>query len=249
MSLLRLNPTLRALTRAVTRPSAPFVTRSILNRAGISSANVIGRHYASNPKPKSCHAKIKHPAPVWEANAVINGNIRNLSHLDFANKYLVLLFFPLNFTFVCPTELIAFSDRIEEFQELNAEVVGVSVDSEYSHLAWSNLPRDQGGISNIRIPLVSDIKKEISTAYGVLFEEKGFAFRGLFIIDDLGLLRVSQIYDTEIGRSVDETLRLIQAIQHANTYGEVCPANWKRGSPAIKPNPRDSKEYFEKQGR
>ncbi|CAG8476443.1 10512_t:CDS:2 [Paraglomus occultum] len=197
MSLLRLNPTLRALSRAVTRPSVPFVTRSILNRTEFSNADVIGqRRCASGPKPKSnCVAKIKHPAPAWEANAVINGNIRNLSHLDFANKYLVLLFFPLNFTFV------------------------------------------------------SDIKKEISTAYGVLFEEKGFAFRGLFIIDDLGLLRVSQIYDTEIGRSVDETLRLIQAIQHANTYGEVCPANWKRGSQAIKPNPRDSKEYFEKQGR
>ncbi|KAI8969325.1 thiol peroxiredoxin, partial [Mycotypha africana] len=184
-------------------------------------------------------------APTWKAPALVNGEIKDLSSADYNGKFLVLLFYPADFTFVCPTEIIAFSDRIDEFRKLGAEVVGVSVDNVHSHLAWTNLPRKQGGLGSINIPLVvSDIKRQLATSYNVLTPDRTVALRGLFVIDPKGKLRISTIHDLPIGRSVDETLRVIEAIQFTDKYGEVCPANWKSGEKAIKPDAVGSQEYF-----
>lgn len=160
---------------------------------------------------------------------------------------MVLFFYPLDFTFVCPTEIIAFSDRIKEFKDLNCEVVGVSVDSHFSHLAWTNLPRKQGGIGKIEYPLLADLTKKISSDYGVLLDE-GISLRGLFIIDPNQVVRQITINDLPVGRSVDETLRLIKAFQFTEKHGQVCPANWdeNKNNATIKPDPKGSQEYFSK---
>lgn len=144
---------------------------------------------------------------------------------DYRGKWLVLFFYPLDFTFVCPTEINAFSDRYEEFQELGAEVLGVSTDSVYSHRAWINTPRERNGIAGLKYPLASDITKQVSRDYGVLIEEQGIALRGLFIIDPEGVLQYAVINSLNIGRSVDETLRVLEALQ----TGGLCPADWKPG--------------------
>lgn len=190
--------------------------------------------------------KITKPAPEWSGEAVVNGEFKNISIADYRGKYLVLLFYPADFTFVCPTEIIAFSDRVEEFHALNAEVVAVSTDSHFSHLAWVNTPRKQGGLGNMNIPLLADRTQKISRDYTVLKEDEGVAFRGLFIIDGSGNLRQITINDLPVGRSVDETLRLVQAFQFTDKHGEVCPANWKPGADTMKPDPKGSKSYFSK---
>jgi len=190
-------------------------------------------------------ARVKHPAPAWEAASVVNGEIVQLGLKDFKGKFLVMVFYPKDFTFVCPTELLAFSDRSGDFKELGAEVVGISVDNEFSHLAWTNMPRNKGGLEGIKIPLVSDLTKEISRKYDVLVEEEGVALRGLFIIDPEGVVRVKHINDFPLGRSVDEALRLVDAIKYTDERGEVCPANWVKGGKTIKPDPKNAKEYFE----
>jgi alkyl hydroperoxide reductase subunit AhpC len=148
-----------------------------------------------------------------------------VSLADYAGKWLVLFFYPLDFTFVCPTEITALSDRFEEFAELGAEVLGVSVDSVYSHMAWMNTPRDQNGLGGINYPLASDITKEVARKYGVLIEDSGIALRGLFIIDPNGVLQYSVVNSLNIGRSTDETLRILQALQ----TGGLCPSDWKPG--------------------
>jgi peroxiredoxin (alkyl hydroperoxide reductase subunit C) len=159
-------------------------------------------------------------------------------------KYVVLFFYPLDFTFVCPTEITAFSDRYEEFKNLNTEVLGVSVDSQFCHLAWVQTPRNDGGLGDLAYPLVSDLKREISEAYGVLSED-GVALRGLFIIDKEGVIQHSTINNLGFGRSVDETLRVLQAIQYIQANpDEVCPAGWTPGEKTMKPDPKGSKEYF-----
>jgi alkyl hydroperoxide reductase subunit AhpC len=149
---------------------------------------------------------------------------------------------------VCPTEIIAFSDRIKEFKDLNCEVVGVSVDSHFSHLAWTNTERKKGGIGQIQYPLLADLTKKISSDYGVLIEEGGISLRGLFLIDPASTVRQITINDLPVGRSVDETLRLIKAFQFVEKHGEVCPANWdeKKNKETIKPDPKKSLEYFDK---
>ena len=191
-------------------------------------------------------AQVQKPAPAFKAQAVVDGQFKEVSLEDYKGKYLVVYFYPLDFTFVCPTEIIAFSDRIKEFQEINCEVVGVSTDSHFSHLAWINQPRKQGGLGGLNYPLVSDFNKNISRDYGVLIEEAGIALRGLFIIDPSGVVRQMSINDLPVGRSVDETLRLIKAFQFVEKHGEVCPANWQPEAPTIKPTPTDSLEYFNK---
>ncbi|KAJ1920849.1 cTPxI [Mycoemilia scoparia] len=211
----------------------------------------VAARYISNastkPNIKDFHATVRRPAPIFAAPAVINGEIKNFDLKDYQGKFVVLVFYPMDFTFVCPTELLAFSDRIEEFKSIGAEVVGISCDSEFSHLAWANQPRKSGGLGDIKIPLVADKTKYVAYKYGVLAKELGISLRGLFIIDDKGVIRVSQINDLPIGRSVDETLRLVEAIQFTDKHGEVCPANWKKGSSTIKPDPVKSLEYFEKE--
>ncbi|XP_015915116.1 peroxiredoxin 2 [Parasteatoda tepidariorum] len=184
------------------------------------------------------------PAPDFEGTAVINGAFKQIKLSDYKNKYLVLFFYPLDFTFVCPTEIILFSDRIEEFKRINCEVVACSTDSHFSHLAWINTPRKDGGLGKMNIPLLADKNAKISKDYGVYEETQGIPFRGLFIIDEKGTLRQITINDLPVGRSVDETLRLVQAFQFTDKHGEVCPANWKPGDKSMKPDPDGSKEYF-----
>jgi peroxiredoxin (alkyl hydroperoxide reductase subunit C) len=156
----------------------------------------------------------------------------------------VLFFYPLDFTFVCPTEILAFSDRIADFKAVGAEIVGVSVDSHYTHLAWRNTPRKEGGLGNLAYPLVADLNKSIARDYGVLIEGGGVALRGLFIIDPKGVVRAATVHDLPVGRSVDETLRVIKAFQFVEKHGEVCPADWQEGKPTMKADPKGSKEYF-----
>uniref|UniRef100_A0A5F4W3Y4 thioredoxin-dependent peroxiredoxin n=2 Tax=Callithrix jacchus TaxID=9483 RepID=A0A5F4W3Y4_CALJA len=191
-------------------------------------------------------AKISKPAPYWEGTAVIDGEFKELKLTDYRGKYLVFFFYPLDFTFVCPTEIIAFGDRLEEFRAINTEVVACSVDSQFTHLAWINTPRRQGGLGPIRIPLLSDLTHQISKDYGVYLEDSGHTLRGLFIIDDKGILRQITLNDLPVGRSVDETLRLVQAFQYTDKHGEVCPAGWKPGSETIIPDPAGKLKYFDK---
>ncbi|PSN46260.1 Peroxiredoxin-4 [Blattella germanica] len=178
-------------------------------------------------------AVISKPAPDWEGTAVINGEFKHMTLSDFKGKYLVLLFYPLDFTFVCPTEILAFNDRIEEFRKINTEVVACSVDSHFTHHAWTNMPRKDGGLGVLTIPLLSDLTRKISQDYGVFLEDLGHALRGLFIIDGRGILRQITMNDLPVGRSVDETLRLVQAFQYTDEHGEVCPAGWKPGQQAV----------------
>jgi len=193
-------------------------------------------------------AFVQKSAPHFEGTAVDkDGNFVELKLSDYKGKYLVFFFYPLDFTFVCPTEIIAFSDRADEFRAINCEVVACSVDSHFSHLAWTERPRNKGGLGKMNIPLLSDITKRISKDYGVLLEDAGVALRGLFIIDDKGILRQSTINDLPVGRSVDETIRLVQAFKFTDQHGEVCPAGWKPGKATIKPNVNESSEYFSKQ--
>lgn len=183
-------------------------------------------------------------APDFTATAVIDQEFKEIKLSDYRGKYVVLFFYPLDFTFVCPTEITAFSDRYAEFSQVNAEVLGVSVDSAFSHLAWIQTDRKSGGVGDLNYPLVSDIKKEISTAYNVLTEE-GIALRGLFIIDKDGTIQHSTINNLAFGRSVDETLRVLQAIQYVQTHpDEVCPAGWQPGEKTMNPDPVKSKDYF-----
>ncbi|KAM4905282.1 peroxiredoxin-4 isoform 1-T1 [Sylvia borin] len=191
-------------------------------------------------------AKISKPAPYWEGTAVINGEFKELKLTDYEGKYLVFFFYPLDFTFVCPTEIIAFSDRIEEFRAINTEVVACSVDSKFTHLAWINTPRKQGGLGPMKIPLLSDLTHQISKDYGVYLEDQGHTLRGLFIIDNKRILRQITMNDLPVGRSVDETLRLVQAFQYTDKHGEVCPAGWKPGSETIIPDPAGKLKYFDK---
>lgn len=184
-------------------------------------------------------------APDFTATAVIDQEFKDIKLSDYRGQYIVLFFYPLDFTFVCPTEITAFSDRYEEFSSLNTEILGVSVDSTFSHLAWIQTERKNGGIGEIRYPLVSDIKKEISAAYNVLDPEAGIALRGLFIIDKEGLLQHSTVNNLAFGRNVDETLRTLQAIQYVQVNpDEVCPAGWQPGEKTMNPDPVKSKEYF-----
>jgi peroxiredoxin 2/4 len=183
-------------------------------------------------------------APDFTATAVVGQQFSQIK-LSSYRQYVVLFFYPLDFTFVCPTEIIAFSDRHAEFQALNTEILGISVDSEFSHLAWIQTERKMGGLGDINYPLVSDLKREISTAYNVLDPAQGVALRGLFIIDRAGVLQYATINNLAFGRSVDETLRVLQAIQHVQTNpNEVCPADWQPGAKTMNPDPVKSKDYF-----
>jgi len=172
------------------------------------------------------------------------GNLKKISSEDYKGKWLVLFFYPLDFTFVCPTEIRAFSDRISEFDALGTSVVAASVDSEYSHLAWTQMDKKSGGLGPMNIPIIADITKRISRDYGVLLEDQGIALRGLFIIDPEGILRQLSVNDLPVGRSVDETLRLVQAFQFHAKNGEVCPANWKPGHEGMTADASGLKKYF-----
>ncbi|KAJ8754730.1 hypothetical protein K2173_012119 [Erythroxylum novogranatense] len=185
-------------------------------------------------------------APDFEAEAVFDQEFIKVKLSEYiGKKYVILFFYPLDFTFVCPTEITAFSDRYGEFEKLNTEVLGVSVDSVFSHLAWVQTDRKSGGLGDLNYPLISDVTKSISKSYGVLIPDQGIALRGLFIIDKEGVIQHSTINNLAIGRSVDETLRTLQALQYVQENpDEVCPAGWKPGERSMKPDPKLSKEYF-----
>jgi peroxiredoxin (alkyl hydroperoxide reductase subunit C) len=184
-------------------------------------------------------------APDFPATAVVDQEFKSIKLSDYRGRYVVLFFYPLDFTFVCPTEVTAFSDRYAEFSNLNTEVLGISVDSEFSHLAWMQTDRKSGGVGDLNYPLVSDIKKEISAAYNVLDPSSGVALRGLFIIDKDGILQHATINNMAFGRSIDETLRILQAIQHVQSHpDEVCPIDWQPGDKTMNPDPVKSKIYF-----
>eukprot|EP01003_Olkasia_polycarbonata_P006272 NODE_653_length_760_cov_516.108298_g588_i0.p1 GENE.NODE_653_length_760_cov_516.108298_g588_i0~~NODE_653_length_760_cov_516.108298_g588_i0.p1 ORF type:complete len:197 (-),score=52.55 NODE_653_length_760_cov_516.108298_g588_i0:112-702(-) len=190
-------------------------------------------------------AHVQGVAPGWKAQAVVNGDIKEVSLDDFKGKYLVLFFYPLDFTFVCPTEIIAFSEAAEEFSKREGcQVCAVSVDSQFSHLAWINTERKKGGLGPMKIPVVADLTKQISRDYGVLLENDGVALRGLFIISPTQIIRQITINDLPVGRSVEETIRLVEAFQFTDKHGEVCPAGWKPGKATIKPSPAASQEFF-----
>ena len=189
--------------------------------------------------------RVGQQAPDFTATVVFDQEFKTIKLSEYHGKYVVLFFYPLDFTFVCPTEITAFSDRYEEFNILSTVVLGVSVDSEFSHLAWIQTDRKSGGVGDLNYPLISDIKKEISAAYNVLDPASGIALRGLFIIDKDGILQHATINNLAFGRSVDETLRTLQAIQHVQSHpDEVCPAGWQPGDKTMIPDPVKSKVYF-----
>lgn len=185
------------------------------------------------------------PAPDFKTKAVVGEQIINdFSLMHYRGKNVVLFFYPLDFTFVCPTELHAFQDRLEDFEKRNTQVIGCSVDSCYTHLAWLNTPKSKGGIKGVDYPLISDINKTIARDYDVLIPHEGIAFRGLFLIDVEGIVRHQVVNDLPLGRSVDETLRMLDALVYFEKHGEVCPANWQHGKRALKPSNEGLESYF-----
>ena len=201
-------------------------------------------------------------APKFSAAAVVNGHeiVDNFSLEQYkGNKYVVFFFYPMDFTFVCPTELHAFQEKLAEFEKRNVAVVGCSVDSQHSHFAWLNTPKNQGGIQGVTYPIVADLSKSISESFGVLSgsyapDENGnwvcegtpVAYRGLFLIDKEGVVRHSVINDLPLGRSVDEAIRVVDALQHFEEFGEVCPANWSKGKDALKATEDGVASYLSK---
>lgn len=185
-------------------------------------------------------------APGFKAQAVMADN--SFSELDlstYRGKYVLLFFYPLDFTFVCPSEIIAFDKALARFKEKNAEVIGVSVDSHFTHLAWKNTPVEKGGIGQVQYPLVSDLDKNIAKAYGVL-SQGSVALRGLFLIDREGVVRHELVNDLSLGRSIDEALRMLDALRFSEKHGEVCPANWHEGEEAMKPTADGVAQYLAK---
>lgn len=190
-------------------------------------------------------------APDFTATAVMGDNSFNdkfqLSTV-LKGKYGVLFFYPLDFTFVCPSEILAFEHRLKDFQSRNVEVISVSVDSQFSHFAWKNTPVDKGGLGQIKFPMVADLSKNISRAYDVLFND-AIALRGSFLIDKKGIVRHQVINDLPLGRNVDEMLRMVDALQYHEEHGEVCPAGWEKGKPAMKASPAGVADYLAHHGK
>jgi peroxiredoxin (alkyl hydroperoxide reductase subunit C) len=186
-------------------------------------------------------------APDFKATAVVNGNdFKEVKLSDYHGKYVVMFFYPLDFTFVCPTELHAFQEKLDTFKKLNCEVLGVSIDSHFSHMAWLNTPKTEGGIKGVTYPVIADIHKTIARDYDVLIPEAGIALRGTFLIDKNGVVQQQTINNLPLGRNVDEMIRLLEALQYTETHGEVCPANWKKGETAMKATQDGLKTFFKK---
>ncbi len=185
-------------------------------------------------------------APSWKADALMpGGEFKNISSTDFDGKWKVLFFYPLDFTFVCPTEICAFSDAADKFKKAGAELIACSIDSKFSHLAWTKQSRKEGGIGEVNFPILADITKQISRDYEVLAND-AVALRGLFIIDNNNVIQQATINNLSVGRNVDEALRLLEAYQFTAEHGEVCPAGWNKGDDSMKPNPKGSQEWFNK---
>jgi alkyl hydroperoxide reductase subunit AhpC len=221
--------------------------RRILTKAPAVCSAMPLRHairtFRSTRNVQHC-SLVRQKAPAFKLPAVLKGGqIKDVALSDYTGKWVVLFTYPLDFTFVCPTELIEFSDRMPAFHALGSQVLGVSVDSQYSHLAWCQQPRKEGGLGQLEYPLLADLTKSLCREYGVLLEGAGHSLRATFIIDPQGMVRHVSVNDTGVGRSVDEVLRLLESFQFSDKHGQVCPAGWKRGDAAI--NPKDSKSYFQ----
>lgn len=188
---------------------------------------------------------VTNPAPEFTATAVLPDNTfkEDFSLSDFRGKYVLLFFYPLNFTFVCPTEILSFNRAVKQFEESNCQLIGISIDSHFSHLAWKNTPVKEGGIGPIQYPLVSDLDKSISKSYQVLLDS-GIALRGLFLVDKEGIIRHQVVNDLPLGRNVNEALRILHALQFTEKHGEVCPANWQQGEDALSPTAEGVSSYL-----
>lgn len=184
-------------------------------------------------------------APLFEESAVLKSQFIQVKLEDYRGKWVVLFFYPMDFTFVCPTEITAMSDAYDEFAKRNAEILGVSVDSQFSHYAWIKMPREQGGLGELKYPLISDFTKKISEDYGVLMPE-GMALRATFIINPEGVVQFELSHDLSVGRNIHEILRNLDALQFARQHGEVCPAGWTPGADTIIPDIDKSKDFFKK---
>ncbi|KAH7732190.1 peroxiredoxin 1 precursor [Aphelenchoides avenae] len=217
-----------------------LATKAILTATRVSAQRSIVLRFASGVRPLGP----QNPAPDFQGNAVVNGEFKPISKQDYKGKWLILFFYPLDFTFVCPTEIIAFNDRAKEFKELNTELVAASCDSHFSHLAWIQTPRKDGGLGDMQIPVLADFNKKIAREFGVLDENLGASYRGLFLIDPNGIIRHTLVNDLPVGRSVDEALRILKAFQYFEKHGEVCPADWEEEKPTI--NVKSAKDYFKK---
>jgi peroxiredoxin (alkyl hydroperoxide reductase subunit C) len=188
---------------------------------------------------------VNKPAPDFQATAVVNGQFKEDFKLsDLQGKYVILFFYPLSFTFVCPTELHAFQESYEAFKALNVELVGISVDSHYTQLAWLETPKSKGGIEGIQYPLVADLTKQIASDYDVLLADQGIALRGLFLIDKEGVVQHQVVNNLPLGRSVNEAMRMVEALQYFEENGEVCPANWQKGDKAMRPDQEGLADFF-----
>jgi peroxiredoxin (alkyl hydroperoxide reductase subunit C) len=187
-------------------------------------------------------------APDFKATAVMGDNSfdEDFRLSSLRGKYVILFFYPLDFTFVCPSEILALDERLDEFKGRGAEVVGVSVDSQFTHLAWKKTSVDDGGIGPIKFPLVSDLKGQIARDFGVLHDSEGVALRGLFLIDREGVVRHAVINDLSLGRSVPEALRMLDAVRFVDEKGDVCPANWEKGAEGMKPTKEGAVDYLSK---
>lgn len=189
-------------------------------------------------------AKVGFPAPDFSCDGVVDNQIKKVSLSDYPGKYKLLFFYTLDFTFVCPTELQALQEKIEEFKAREVEVIAISVDSAYAHLAWLNLPVNQGGILGVSYILLSDLTKSISKDYGVLHEGLGVAQRGSFLLDKDNIVQYSAINNLQLGRSIDELVRLVDGLRNVEQFGEACPANWREGDRSIATDSKGRTNYF-----
>ncbi|BDA43678.1 Peroxiredoxin-2 [Coccomyxa sp. Obi] len=221
----------------------------ISKRPGQTLHPAATKRFASTVIYPPSEAKVGGPAPDFSAPAVIDGDISSVSLKDYKGRWLILFWYPKDFTFVCPTEIIAFSDRVEEFNDLNCDLIAASTDTEEVHLAWIKTPRNKGGLGHMKIPIMADTKKEIAARYGVLKEDAGVALRGLYIINPDQNIEQITMNNMGIGRNVDEAKRLLQACQFVAEHGEVCPADWQPGGKSIKPSADGSIEYFSEAGK
>lgn len=200
----------------------------------------------TNNAPTSPYSLVTHPVPDFTAAAVmpdnqINEHFNLKSHL--AGSYGLIFFYPLDFTFVCPSEILAHDNRLPQFEERNVKVVSISVDSHFTHLAWKNTPVNQGGLGQVKFPMVADLTKDIARAFGVLLPG-GVALRGTFLVDKDGIVQSAHVNNLPLGRNVDEALRLVDALQFHEQHGEVCPANWQKGKPAMAASPEGVAQYM-----
>ena len=189
--------------------------------------------------------KIGTQAPAFSCDAIVNNHTKRVSLSDFDGMYKILFFYPLDFTFVCPTELHALQENLSEFKKRGVEVLAISVDSAHAHLAWLNTPKNKGGIEGVSYPLLADITKSIARDYEVLNEQAGVAFRGTFLIDKNNVIQYAAVNNLSLGRSIAELLRIVDALMHVEKAGEVCPANWVSGQKAMKPTQAGLKQYFQ----